>query len=270
MAQRKPPSAPAKKGPAARWARLAQEGARREDRRARLSTTDRPDAADAQTRQVDRQPESDAVDADSDRRRAGALRRRDRRLCRDAAQGAARPTPTSTRARCGEEDPGRSSWHMEPQHTHVRTGATQSRQVRHQPADRRQPQPYWAYCNGVTYNHQIANENAVHMLEHGTVWITYNPKTLPASRVEDAEDQVHRRHRPHGAVAVQGPQDADLVAGVGIPAVPEARPTTRESRQFINALRHAKGVTPEPSAGATGQRRFQGQQSYPGHPFNGG
>jgi Protein of unknown function (DUF3105) len=39
----------------------------------------------------------------------------------------------------------------------------------------------WANCDGAAYDHQIANENAVHMLEHGAVWITYNPKTLPSA-----------------------------------------------------------------------------------------
>ena len=36
----------------------------------------------------------------------------------------------------------------------------------------------------------IANENAVHMLEHGAVWITYNAKTLPASQLAELEKYV--------------------------------------------------------------------------------
>ena len=39
--------------------------------------------------------------------------------------------------------------------------------------------PYWADCSGTVYSAAIANENAVHMLEHGAVWITYGP-ALPA------------------------------------------------------------------------------------------
>ena len=35
--------------------------------------------------------------------------------------------------------------------------------------------PYWADCAGTVYPAAIANENAVHMLEHGAVWITYKP-----------------------------------------------------------------------------------------------
>jgi hypothetical protein len=41
--------------------------------------------------------------------------------------------------------------------------------------------PQWEDCGA--YTQQIANENAVHSLEHGTVWITYRPG-LPAADVQ--------------------------------------------------------------------------------------
>jgi hypothetical protein len=41
--------------------------------------------------------------------------------------------------------------------------------------------PVWLNCG--VYSAAVPNENAVHALEHGAVWITYQP-TLPAAQVE--------------------------------------------------------------------------------------
>lgn len=40
--------------------------------------------------------------------------------------------------------------------------------------------PVWQNCNGDVYDKAIKNENAVHSLEHGAVWVTYNSKASDA------------------------------------------------------------------------------------------
>lgn len=41
----------------------------------------------------------------------------------------------------------------------------------------------WAGCTGVVYPTGIRSENAVHSLEHGAVWVTYNPDELDSDEI---------------------------------------------------------------------------------------
>ncbi|MFD5425271.1 DUF3105 domain-containing protein [Streptomyces sp. NPDC127084] len=51
--------------------------------------------------------------------------------------------------------------------------------------------PVWMNCDGIVYDRPIREENAVHSLEHGAVWVTYNDRA-PAADVHKLEDKVRR------------------------------------------------------------------------------
>ncbi|MGZ8750697.1 MAG: DUF3105 domain-containing protein, partial [Pseudonocardia sp.] len=50
--------------------------------------------------------------------------------------------------------------------------------------------PNWADCTGTVYAVDIRHENAVHSLEHGAVWITYNPDDLSDADIAKLADLV--------------------------------------------------------------------------------
>jgi hypothetical protein len=48
----------------------------------------------------------------------------------------------------------------------------------------------WQNCMGDVYDQPIASEHAVHSLEHGAVWVTYNPDRLSKDQVETLAAKV--------------------------------------------------------------------------------
>jgi hypothetical protein len=50
--------------------------------------------------------------------------------------------------------------------------------------------PYWQNCMGDVYAAEIPKEQATHSMEHGAVWVTYNP-SLPKDQVDELAKKVN-------------------------------------------------------------------------------
>jgi len=124
---------------------------------------------------------------------------------------------------------------------------------------------YWANCTGTVYAEQIANENAVHMLEHGAVWITYNPQTLPASQLTVLQNLV-AGHDREALSPYAGLKTPVSVQSWGYQLFLNSATDLRLAK-FINVLRYNPLTTPEYSPGVTcSDPAFDPAKSTPGHP----
>jgi Protein of unknown function (DUF3105) len=150
----------------------------------------------------------------------------------------------------------------EPDHTHVTTAVKYDTT----PPTGGNHSQIWADCSGTVYANPIANENAVHMLEHGAVWITYNAKTLPAAQLAVLKKLVD------GVDRMALSPYPDLKTPVSLQAwgyqlfVPSANdPRVQE---FINNLRFNPKTTPEQAQGVTcSDPQFKTTPSTFGHPI---
>lgn len=104
----------------------------------------------------------------------------------------------------------------------------------------------WAACNGVVYTKPVRTEHMVHTLEHGAVWIAYNPDTLPAADVEALAKKVTGQQ-----YMVMSPYPG-LDKPVSLQSwghrLKVADAADRRIDQFVKALKQNKYTYPEPGA----------------------
>ena len=124
--------------------------------------------------------------------------------------------------------------------------------------------PYWGDCSGTVYTNAIANENAVHMLEHGAVWITYNPTTLPASDVSTLAALVNGQDRM--AMSPYPNLDSPISIQSWGYQLKVSSPTDPRIQKFIDALRYNPKTTPEYGATCS-QPTFKAHPSTFGNPL---
>jgi len=117
--------------------------------------------------------------------------------------------------------------------------------------------PVWMNCG--VYDKPVPNEHAVHNLEHGAVWITYQP-SLPKSEVDALRAFVEQQ-----SVVTPGQTGSrymDLTPYPGLPAPIVASswgfqlrltsPTDPRLQEFVNKFRASKAYTPEYGGPCTG------------------
>ncbi len=124
--------------------------------------------------------------------------------------------------------------------------------------------PIWADCAGTVYPNPIANENAVHSLEHGAVWITYRPG-LPAGQMDVltklVAGQQYTLLSPYpGLKSAVSLQSWGYQLFLGSATDPRAS-------QFLATLRLNQNTTPELGASCANPQ-FKASPSTPGHPVN--
>jgi hypothetical protein len=147
----------------------------------------------------------------------------------------------------------------EPNHNHVEGNLTYNTT----PPTGGNHSQYWADCSGTVYPNAIANENAVHMLEHGAVWITYKP-----GLAQDQIDTLSKLVTGQDRMAMS--PYPDLKTNISLQSwdyqlfVDSA--TDPRIEKFILALRFNPKTTPESSATCS-QPTFITHPSTFGHPL---
>lgn len=124
---------------------------------------------------------------------------------------------------------------------------------------------YWADCTGTVYPNPIANENAVHMLEHGAVWITYQPG-LAKTEVDALTKMVNGVDRM-AMSPYPGLKSKISLQSWGYQLFVDSASDPR-IQQFVDALRYNPKTTPEYGADCS-QPTFKTKPSTFGNPLNG-
>lgn len=110
--------------------------------------------------------------------------------------------------------------------------------------------PVWLDCMGTVYNKPVPNENAVHSLEHGAVWITYQPD-LPEKQRQALAQRV--QGQPYTLMSPYPGQQSPIVLSAWGHQLQLQSADDPRIDQFLSA--YVQGPqTPEPGATCTSGR----------------
>ncbi|MEU6085809.1 DUF3105 domain-containing protein [Streptomyces sp. NPDC047085] len=108
--------------------------------------------------------------------------------------------------------------------------------------------PVWLNCNGDVYTTPVQDENAVHALEHGAVWVTYTGK---ASKADVDALAAKVKKTPYSLMSPYENQDAPLVLSAWGHQVNVKSASDPAVNKFFSTYVQGR-QTPEPGASCTG------------------
>jgi hypothetical protein len=103
---------------------------------------------------------------------------------------------------------------------------------------------YWAACNGIVYPEAVRSENLVHSLEHGAVWIAYDPDQLDDAGVEALAARV--AGQPFMVMSPYPGMETPISLQSWGHQLKLSDPNDVRIDQFIQALRRNQYTVPEP------------------------
>ncbi|NGO12635.1 DUF3105 domain-containing protein [Streptomyces sp. HC44] len=105
----------------------------------------------------------------------------------------------------------------------------------------------WMTCDGTVYKKAIPNQNAVHSLEHGAVWVTYNDKAADAD-VQRLADKVDKT--PYTLMSPVDDQSGTVMLSAWGKQLTVDKASDPRVEQFFT--KYVQGAqTPEPGAACT-------------------
>ncbi|ROQ69422.1 uncharacterized protein DUF3105 [Streptomyces sp. 840.1] len=110
--------------------------------------------------------------------------------------------------------------------------------------------PVWMNCDGEVYKEPVPDMNAVHALEHGSVWVTYTDKA-PAADVAQLADRVSKT--PYSLMSPYKDQAGTIMLSAwGKQLTVDGAGDPRVAQFFTKYVQGPQ--TPEPGAACTGGR----------------
>jgi hypothetical protein len=104
----------------------------------------------------------------------------------------------------------------------------------------------WAACNGVVYPTGVRSENLVHSLEHGAVWMAYNPEQVTGDALASLRSKVE--NQPYTVMSPYPGLDQPISLQSWGHQLKVSDASDPRIDQFIAALRLNQYMYPEPGA----------------------